>query len=134
MRVQIIDIDIYKCRLVVFRGGTLKEVHKWLDDEYIEKDDEEIVRSLLEQFDEVIGHSGGAFIWYERENFVWLPTSSGMPELAHELYHAANHILTQLGVKHDEQDEPFAYLLEHLTRQVLKKPAYKQKTPTAADK
>ncbi len=135
MKAKIIDLDLYKCRLTIFRGGTLKEIVLWLEEEYgTSDDDKELIRALSNQFNDVIiNRRGGAFIWYDREFFVWLPISSGIAELVHELYHAANHILTECGVRHDERDEPFAYLLEYLTRHALKKPIPEPKLPTAIE-
>lgn len=54
--------------------------------------------------------------------FIWVPRIGNTPKdisvMSHELLHATGYILDWAGVKYSyDNDEPFTYLLDHLTRQ-----------------
>lgn len=121
MRTKVIDIGIYKTNLTIFLGGRYADISVWLKENI--SDDEEECRVLTEQFYGTFyeNNANGAFAFYKRDFFVWVRHANSVSELVHELYHATNYILTQCGVAHDEIDEPYAYLLEYLTREALKK-------------
>ena len=118
--VRTIPIDLYKCHLTFF-AGSMGFIEQWCRENLA--DDEDECECVIDNFKNSIieRQAGGAFVFYEREYFVWVKRPNSMPEIAHELYHAANYILTNCGVKHDEIDEPFAYLLEYLMRAVSSK-------------
>lgn len=121
MRTKTIDISTYKTHLTVFLGGRYADISHWLDENI--SDDKYECDCVKTHFDNAINkkEAAGTFVWYEREFFVWVRRSHSIPELVHELYHATNYILTQCGVAHSGADEPYAYLLEHLTREAMKK-------------
>lgn len=116
--IETINIDIYLNCVVIATGIDEKEfddfyyrnVTRITDEEYklIRKDiaDKNSCNGLTMQLD-----NGNVLVFirkgHERKDLV----------VAHELYHAANKILMRAGVHHDEDDEPYAYLLAWLTNE-----------------
>lgn len=73
-----------------------------------------------------------AFAYSEDNNTVygiWIEDTESLPYISHEVFHLAGFILTDRGVKYDpDNDEPFAYLIEHLVKVVIKKGTHVKRT------
>lgn len=73
-----------------------------------------------------------SFAYSEDDNIVygiWIDDIKNVGHLAHEVFHLVGFILNDRGVKYDpDNDEPFAYLIEHLIKVFIKKGTHVRRT------
>lgn len=116
--IEIINVDIYLCSVVVlagidereFDGFYYRNVTRITDEEYKEMRSDITDKNSCNgftcetQFGDVI---------------VFLRKGEERKELyvVHEMFHAANKILCKRGVKHDSSAEPWAYMIGYLVNE-----------------
>ena len=126
-KVKYVRCDIYKRGINVLIG-TPEELKKWCEKTYCEdEDDKEFNWSLQHcRFGLADFHysCGGCAV-------IRLPkfpkTSVEIAYTAHEAFHATSWLLSYSGVDYDNENinnEAFAYLIEHLMRNILEKEGY----------
>ena len=116
--IEYINIDIYLNCVVIAAGIDEKEFDRLYYDNATKFTDEEyklIRRDIVDK-----SSCNGLTVQLDNGNvFVFIRKGQERKDLcvSHELYHATNKILMRAGVHHDEDDEPYAYLLAWLTNE-----------------
>ena len=124
-----IPCDIYKRGITVF-VGTLCEMKSWVSKNYTDDDEKDFVDMVMSLRDG--DHTAASFSYNsaDGEGIVLIPRIPNTPKehamLSHELLHAAFHLLgfCRVEFSYGGSNEPYAYLLEHLTRNALEKSGY----------
>lgn len=124
-----LDIPIYRCDVVFFMEPSIeefKEFYKKNKDNIDEEDFKDILKDLEDK--DVAGA-----VWTCGVNYIcYIKNMKKKGHIDHELYHLTNTILTDRGVEHTRNDEPFAYFNEYLHdefRSIIKE-HWLKKTPT----
>ena len=119
-----IPCDIYKSGIHVFIGE-YNEMIKWAEKFYHEKEYIPFIESMRES------RAGYADTHYYLGNVIVrlpiFPTSAeDIAVTTHEIYHAACALLQHAGIEYVEEstNEVYAYLIEHLMRNILKEKGY----------
>jgi hypothetical protein len=126
-KVKYIRCDIYKRGINVLIG-TPEELKKWCEKTYNEdEDDKEFNWSLKHcRFGLADFHySCGGCAVIRLPKFPKTPVE--IAYTAHEAFHATSWLLSYSGVDYDNENinnEAFAYLIEHLMRNILEKEGY----------
>lgn len=126
-KVKYIECDIYKRGIDVLIG-TPEELKKWCEKTYNEdEDDKEFNWSLQHcRFGLADFHySCGGCAVIRLPKFPKTPVE--IAYTAHEVFHAASWLLSFSGVDYNNENinnEAFAYLIEHLMRNILEKEGY----------
>lgn len=124
-----LDIPIYRCDVTFFMEPSIeefKEFYKKNKDNIDEEDFKDILKDLEDE--DVAGA-----VWTCGVNYIcYVKNMKKKGHIDHELYHLTNTILTDRGVEHTRNDEPFAYFNEYLHdefRSIIKE-HWLKKTPT----
>ena len=126
-KVKYIRCDIYKRGINVLIG-TPEELKRWCEKTYCEDEDDRDFNESLRRC-----RYGLADFHYSYEGYavIRLPkfpkTPVEMAYTTHEVFHAASWLLSFSGVDYDNENinnEAFAYLIEHLMRNILEKEGY----------
>lgn len=115
-----IYIDIYRYQVFVLLGYEITEVSDELQDLGVPRDDRKDIVNLLDG-----GKYLGRTVFAGCGVVVYLPHFRGIARdiatLAHELLHATNGILKEVGVSPcNKSEEAYTYLLGYLTEEVLR--------------
>lgn len=130
-RVKYIPCDIYKRGITVFIG-TLDQFKDWVKKDYTSESEKEFVDMVLALDEDSIGMASFNYDYKNGQGVVLLPDFPNNPKeiaaLAHEMLHATFFIMDFCRVDYnkDTDNEPFAYLHEHLMRNALEKDGYNE--------
>jgi hypothetical protein len=111
-----VNCVIYPCKVLVSLGDEPSELirilKKWLP------------KNLHGELDGIDFHRGKYVMFSNGASFIWMdrvPVSSAdISCLVHEIFHCVCGIMDRIGSKlTDETEEPYAYLLDFLTREIL---------------
>lgn len=112
--IKIVDIDLYHTSVVFLGGISVHDFNCFYYRNVLHLTDEEY-KSIIKDIENpkacnglTAGLDNGGILVYVRH-----PTWEG--DVAHEIFHAANKILTDRGFNLDEDGEPWAYLIGYLT-------------------
>ena len=112
--IHYLDVPVYKTNVVFLVETTEDEWRQYYEEDtsYLTENDYLSVLDDINNPDNGDGTTtmtdGGSFIIYIRDRH-----SHG--DIAHEIFHAANWILVNRKVTHDESAEPWAYLIGWFT-------------------
>lgn len=112
-KTKIIHSGVYPYDILYTVGTTEKEVA-----EYLHK---KCSYRLSEDDIKVMNFKGckGKTIRLENNAYILWTKDSGLPVLGHEIFHVAELIMEKINVPLNEHtSEPYAYLIEHLWREV----------------
>ena len=116
--IEIIPIDIYINTVIIASGIDEREFDLFYYDNVLRMTNEEYERIR----EDIVNPNSCAGVTTRLECgsvFVFIRKGKEREDLTviHELYHATNNVLMRAGVNHDEDDEPYAYLLAWLTNE-----------------
>lgn len=104
---QIINIDIYKRRVVILQDSCIGDICKWLE-EHNSTDIAQAVREENWVTGNTVTYSDGLDV------YIISPKQIAAKTLAHELTHATFKILKIVGINPVQEEEAYAYLYEYL--------------------
>jgi hypothetical protein len=115
MKIKRIPYVIYDFDLIIFTGGTEKEISKYLKS--IVPDDVE------DEVDEIDFKSRGyTFMFSSGQTIIRFGKDSNMGTVAHEIFHAAEFLMRRLRMTlSDDSSEAYAYLIGYITNQYYQK-------------
>ena len=128
-KVKYIPCDIYKRGISVFIGN-LDEFKAWVKKDYTDEEEQEFVDMVMGLKEENCGMASFNYDNCNGQGVILIPKYPDSPKeraaLAHELLHATFHILNFCRVEYayDGSNEPYTYLMEHLTRNALELEGY----------
>lgn len=124
-----LDIPIYRCDVAFFMEPNIEEFKEFYKKNKTNMDEEDFRDILKDLKDKDVA---GA-VWTCGVNYIcYIKNMKKKGHIDHELYHLTNTILTDRGVEHTRNDEPFAYFNEYLHdefRSIIKK-HWLKKTPS----
>jgi hypothetical protein len=129
-KVKYIPCDIYKRGIWLF-VGTLVELKSWVKKEFTYDDETDFVEMVLG----LKKRNEAASFIYDNHNGQGVVHIYDLPKepkeyatLAHELLHATFFVMNFCNVEYayDGSNEPYTYLLEHLTRNALELEGYEE--------
>lgn len=124
-----LDIPIYRCGVAFFMEPNIEEFKEFYKKNKTNMDEEDFRDILKDLKDKDVA---GA-VWTCGVNYICcIKNMKKKGHIDHELYHLTNTILTDRGVEHTRNDEPFAYFNEYLHdefRSIIKE-HWLKKTPS----
>lgn len=116
-----LEIPIYRCDVAFFLETDVKEFEEFYKKNKANMDEEDF-RDILKDFED---EDVAGAVWTCGVNYIcFIKNMKKKGHADHELYHLTNTILTDRGVEHTRNDEPFAYFNEYLHdefRDIVKK-------------
>lgn len=117
-----LGIPIYRCDVAFFLNTTVDELEDFYKNnkDRVDSESYEVIKKDIKNAEEI----GGAVYTCGVNYIVYIRDIRKKGYIDHELYHLTNTLLTDRGVEHSRNDEPFAYFNEYLHdefRDMLKK-------------
>ena len=127
-KVKYIPCDIYKRGIYILIGNG-DELLEWA--KYVFQGEK--YEGLIEAIEKAKDDGYASTFYGHGEAIIRLPEFPNNPKdiavAVHEIYHTANYILWYCNVEYNEDNgsnEAWAYLIEHLTRNILEKEGYEK--------
>lgn len=117
MKPKILDIELYRCSVVFLVETTLEEWSYWYR-KHKKQISESDNNAVIQEYD--LSTPGFCINTDGNDYVLMVSDRNNIGLVAHEIFHAANMILSDRGYKYDGIDEPIAYLIEFLTSQFYK--------------
>lgn len=111
--IKIVKLEIYRVSVIFLVEVDKKEIDLFYYENHIRMTDKE--RDYLYDDLENESNGGSAILTDEGSVIVHIKDGDDINTIAHEIFHAANFVLTRAGVKHEGTAEAWAYLIGHLT-------------------
>tara|TARA_R110000868_G_scaffold341345_1_gene602196 strand:- start:138 stop:506 length:369 start_codon:yes stop_codon:yes gene_type:complete len=111
---KIIDSGIYPYQILFTVQSTETEVVKYLKKRFI-LDDEEI--SYID-----FNNKGGRAVQFKNgAMLLWVKDKYAVPVIGHEIFHITEFVMSKVDIPlNNDTSEAYAYLIEHLWKQILK--------------
>lgn len=115
-----IEVPIYNRDIAFLVEVTPEEFDRFYYDNVTKITDEEYKGIMMDIKDK---KSVGGATWHLDSEYMLVYLSKGNSDLfvPHEIFHVCNKILCAAGVNHDEDAEPWAYLIGWLTNEYYRK-------------
>lgn len=111
--INFLDIDIYGTTFVFVVESTLDEWNnfylRWSDK--LSDDDNKTVIDTIKD----MNYNGCCILTDKNDYIIYIRDKENNGDIAHEIFHACNRLLTKFGVTHDEYSEAWAYLIGYVT-------------------
>lgn len=113
----VVSWQIFPFDVLVCLGNPKKEILKWINRTKYKLSEGEVEAITITGMGRTIILRGG-------QTILWLKNypKAGSGTLAHEIFHAVEMVTDRMGIKlSQDSDETFAYMVQYLTNEIVKK-------------
>ncbi len=113
----VVNLAVYPFDILVWFGEDIAKMGKKLKKHISSAEVDEL---LAQDFDR-----GKTCLFSTSQTVLWLPKppqdAGDMAALNHEIFHAVSLILNKVGMKLDDSEEAYAYLIQYVSEQIYRK-------------
>lgn len=114
-KLVIVECEIYHRDILVALGASKDDIENFLN----KKCGYHLTKEELEGLD-ISNNIKGRAVLLSNHAFVLYLRDLNIPTITHELLHIVNMMYQDMGIEYDlNNDEPAAYLIEHIMRKIL---------------